>query len=134
VALSKSVPEHGTAPVFEDVPTFRNGEAVLFDSAAGGPAGKVPDAVTLTALELEFPDGAPGADQLDAGLVLLVFVDDLAAPRARVGLADLVRQGGKRPLNVRRQGSQPIRIVLTDGNGSWSQGARIRVSLGWNGA
>jgi Ca-activated chloride channel family protein len=40
-----------------------------------------------------------------------------------VRLADLIRQGGERPLNVRRQPGQVVRMVLHDPNGAWAAGA-----------
>ena len=66
-----------------------------------------------------------------AGLTIALYVDDLTAPRARVRLADLIRQGGERPLNVRRQPGQVVRIVLLDPNGAWAAGApSLEVALG----
>ena len=47
-------------------------------------------------------------------LCLLIFVEDLSQPRARVRLADLIRQGGERPLNISRRPGQRIRIDLVD--------------------
>jgi Ca-activated chloride channel family protein len=61
---------------------------------------------------------------------LLLFVDDLAAPRARVQLADLVRQGGVRPLNLRRGPGQRVRIVLA---GRWTgEPVPLQVALHWS--
>ena len=57
-------------------------------------------------------------------------MDDLTAPRARVRLADLIRQGGERPLNVRRRAGQVVRLVLLDPAGAWAAGASaLEVSL-----
>jgi len=60
---------------------------------------------------------------LAAGLALLVFVDDLSSPRARVSLRDLTRQGGTLPLNLLKQPGQVLRLVLADPAGAWTQGA-----------
>jgi Ca-activated chloride channel family protein len=38
-----------------------------------------------------------------------------------VRLADLIRQGGRRPLNLTHHAGQPVRIVLIDPNGAWAQ-------------
>jgi Ca-activated chloride channel family protein len=120
------------AAAFEGVPTFEEGVAVLLDSARAEDAARLPDTATLSAVELSFPDGAPDARDLDPGLVLLIYVDDLAAPRARVRLADLVRQGGRRPLNVTRGPGQVVRVTLEDRAGAWAQSApRIGVTLAW---
>ncbi|HZS01277.1 MAG TPA: VIT and VWA domain-containing protein [Chloroflexota bacterium] len=117
-------------PIFTGTPQFVNGEAVLFDAAQAGPA-ELPPAGTIARLMVRFPHGAPAPESLGAELVLLVYVDDLAAPRARVALADLVRQGGERPLNLRWQPGQPLRLVLRDPAGVWAGGApALEVSLG----
>ena len=50
----------------------------------------------------------------------------------RLGLADLVRRRGERPLNLRVGPGQAVRIVLADPAGAWARGApRIEVALGW---
>jgi Ca-activated chloride channel family protein len=54
---------------------------------------------------------------------LWLFVGDLASPRARVSLVDLVRQGGTRPLNLVRASGERVVLVLKDANGAWAQGA-----------
>jgi hypothetical protein len=119
----------GSQTLFAGVPAFTKGEAVLFDTARAEDADQLPDEVTLVRLEMGFPEKAPDADRLDAGLALLLFVDDLTAPRARVQLADLVRQGGVRPLNLRRGAGQRVRVVLA---GSWAGAAvPLQVTLHW---
>ena len=121
-----------STPLFSGVPQFTAGEAVLFDSTRQEDAAKLPGQGTIRRLEVRFPAGTPAQEELDAGLVLLLFVDDLASPRARVRLADVVRQGGSRPLNLARPTGQPVRIVLLDPAGAWSQGApQIEVALAW---
>lgn len=117
-------------PMFSGVPSFTGGEALLFDSNRDQTS--LPDWGTISRLRLSFPDGAPAPESLDAGLSLLIFVDDLSAPRARVRLVDIARQGGVRPLNLARQAGQALRIVLADASGAWSKNApRIEVSLDW---
>jgi Ca-activated chloride channel family protein len=118
--------------LFAGVPVFGKGEAVLFDSTRTEDADKLPDSATLSRLQVEFPDGAPDAGKLDRGLTLQIFVEDLARPRARVRLADLVRQGGVRPLNLLRKSGQPVRLVLADPAGAWTKAApAMQVSLHW---
>ena len=118
--------------LFSGVPPFVDGEALLFDSAAGQDAGRLPDRGTIVRLEVRFPDGTPQPGSLDPGLCLLLFVDDLAVPRARVRLADLVRQRGERPLNLSRAPGQELRLVLADPSGAWRQGGqRLEVALTW---
>jgi Ca-activated chloride channel family protein len=114
--------------LFSGAPTFAGHEAVLFDSTTS--PGRLPEGGTLSRLAVRFLDGSP-TGSIDPGLTLLLFVDDLTAPRARVRLADLLRQGGERPLNVRRQPGQIVRLVLQDANGAWvSSAPHLEVSLG----
>src|SRR5205823_27834 len=92
-------------------------------SARAEDALRLPEAITLVRLRVEFPGGAPDAAAVDPGLTLLLFVDDLTAPRARVRLADLIRHGGERPLNLRREPGQRVRLVLEDRAGTWAASA-----------
>ena len=118
----------GLAIVFTGTPRPDGGEAVLFDSLTS--QASLPGASTLTRLVVRIGGDVPAAS-IDAGLALALYVDDLTAPRARVRLADLIRQGGERPLNVRRQPGQVVRIVLLDPNGAWAAGApSLEVALG----
>jgi Ca-activated chloride channel family protein len=127
-----AVPAAKAVVLFSGVPSFSGGEAVLFDSAASQGPYCLPDGATLEALEVCFPDGTPAAEGLDPGLCVLVFVDDLASPRARARLADVVRQRGERPLNLRKRPGQAVRLVLVDPAGAWGQGApRLEVALRW---
>jgi Ca-activated chloride channel family protein len=116
--------------LFSGVPTFTGGEAILVDS--GGDAGPLPPQATIEGVEVRFPEGAPEPGSLSPELCLLIFVDDLAAPRARVRLADLVRQRGERPLNLAKRPGQVVRLVLADPAGTWGQAApRLEVLLRW---
>lgn len=109
--------------LFSGVPSFEDGQAILFDSARGAPT--LPDRVIFSRLTVRFPGRTPDPKRLDPGLSLLIFVDDLVVPRARVRLADLVRQGGERPLNLMKQPGQVVRIVLVDPAGVWISGAPV---------
>lgn len=107
-----------------------SGETILFDSARDQAIRLLSEAGTINRLIINFPDGALEADSLDAGLCLLLFVDDLATPRARVKLADLVRQKGARPLNLAWKPGQALRLTLVDPAGVWSIGSpHIEVAL-----
>ncbi|HEY1191799.1 MAG TPA: VIT and VWA domain-containing protein [Gemmata sp.] len=99
--------------------------AVLYDSATGG-AGQ------FTFLSIAFGDKSTTADTTDPELTLLLFVGDLAAPRARVKVADILRLGGRRPLNLRRDANQPVRLALEDPSGAWRGGVpALEIVLGW---
>ncbi|MGE0132999.1 MAG: VIT domain-containing protein [Blastocatellales bacterium] len=109
-----------------------SGEIILFDSAQDQASRQLSGRGKINRLIVSFPDGAPAADNLGAGLCLLLFVDDLATPRARVKLADLVRQGGARPLNLIWKSGQALRLALVDPASVWSAGApHIEVALEW---
>jgi len=124
-------PRAMTESLFSGIPQFANGEAILFDSFRDQDAGKLPDSTVINRLEVRFPDGIPD-ESLAPGLTLLIFVDDLSSPRARVRLADIVRQRGERPLNLLKRQGQVVRFVLLDPDGAWAQTApRIEVALGW---
>jgi Ca-activated chloride channel family protein len=109
--------------VFARVPQFVSGEAVLFDSRTS--AARLPQGDRLSQLRVRLATGGRGGDSgpVDGGLLLLLYVDDLAAPRARICLADLLRQGGRRPLNVRYRPGQVVRLVLLDPHDAWASGA-----------
>ncbi len=114
----------GLINVFAGVPQWNNGEAVLFDSAsASAAAGQTLSPRTISRLVISFTAGMLAAVTIDPALTIAIFVDDLAAPRANVRLAELIRQGGERPLNLAWRAGQPLRIVLRDPNGGWAAGA-----------
>ena len=116
--------------VFTGVPSMDQGQAVLFDSTRTEDKGKALPSGTLARLRVHFSGTPPTPDAL-AGLTLLLFVDDMTTPRARVRLADLVRQGGERPLNVARSPKQAVRLVLADEQGVWAKAAPLlTVELG----
>ena len=118
--------EGGPTVVFSGVPTFANGQALLFDSTQDA----FPDQATISRIEVRFAGRAPKPQEIDRELALLVYVDDMALPRARIRLADLVRLGGGRPLNLRKKRGQVVRIVLVDPNGAWAAAApEITISL-----
>lgn len=116
----------GPITVFSGVPVLSQGEAVLFDSTQ---RDDLPSGVTLTHIALQF-DG-PVPHPIDRGIKLLIYVGDLAMPRATVRIADLVRVGNERPLNLRRRKDDVVRLVLRDPNGAWASGApKFNLSLG----
>jgi len=118
--------------IFSGNPTFVAAEAVLFDSSRGEDAGKVAESATIRLLEVRFPDGEPERSALGPGLALVIFVGDLASPRARMALGDLLRRRGQRPLNISKAKGDIVRIVLVDPQGAWRDGApRIEVGLAW---
>ena len=97
---------------------------MLFDSSSTLPSCRTSG--RLSKLTIQIAGGGP----VDSGLTVALFVDDLASPRATIRLSDLLRQGGERPLNIRRQPSGVVRIVLIDANGVWAAGApKLEVGL-----
>jgi Ca-activated chloride channel family protein len=119
--------------LYSGVPRFEDGAALLFDSAREEDSRKVPPAATIRQIRVRLPDGESDPGELDPGLSLLIFVGDVVSPRAVVGLADVVRRRGRRPLNLARAKGDILRIVLVDPQGTWSEGApQIEISLAWD--
>jgi Ca-activated chloride channel family protein len=119
--------------VFSGTPNLSSGETILFDSSRDQARHQLPDQGTICRLALRFPDGAPNLKSLDGSLSLLIFVDDLSTPRAKVRVVDIMRQGGVRPLNLLKQPGQMLRVVLADPAGAWlRQAMRIEVTLEWS--
>jgi Ca-activated chloride channel homolog len=109
-----------------------SGETILFDSTRDQAVHPAREAGTINRLIVSFAGGAPDAKSLGAELCLLVFVGDMATPRAKVKLADLVRQGGARPLNLSRKRGEALRLTLADPAGVWSGAApQIEIALEW---
>jgi hypothetical protein len=109
-----------------------DGEIVLFDSSRDQSVHPVREAGTINRLIISFAGRAPAAESLGAELCLLVFVGDMAMPRAKVKLADLVRQRGARPLNLLRKRGEALRLALVDPAGIWSEGSpHIEIALEW---
>jgi hypothetical protein len=105
---------------FDGVPDLDGGQALLVDQT-------LEQDTTLSQIAVQV-DAPPGA--LDRELALWVYVRDLAAPRARIRLADLMRLGGKRPLNLRVNAGEMVRIVLVDPQNAWAAAApSIAVNL-----
>ena len=85
-------------------------QKMLFDSTQA--SEQFPAACTLTGLRLQTSDKAHVKWlTIDSQLILAIYVDDLATPRARVRLRDLL-QHGDRPLNLQRRAGQVVRVVL----------------------
>jgi hypothetical protein len=103
--------------LFDGIPLFRNGEAVLFDSSQKEQAEKVPNSVVLKKLEciIEYT-----ISQTGTGLYLLLFIEDPAVPRVKIFIKDLLRHGGSRPLNIQRTHGELLKIILVDPDGEWS--------------
>ena len=107
--------------LFSGVPVMQEGEALLFDSSRNEDESKLASSVTISRLLLTFPEGTPQPETVDAALTLLIYVEDLAAPRAKIRLVDMLRQGGQRPLNLARSAGQLVCIVLVDASGAWAK-------------
>lgn len=130
-APAAQTPASPAVEVFSGLATLEGGAAVLFDTGREADRRLMPGHhITLAGLRVRFPDGAPDARTIGARLCLLLFVGDMAAPRARVRLLDILRQGGARPLNVAVRAGERIRLVLDDPSGAWQEW-RIGVSLEW---
>lgn len=126
---SLEMPGEKPLVLFSGVPQFINGKAILFDSSRKQDENRLPGRAILSRLVVCFPDGTPKRESLDPGLSLLIFVDDLSVPRARVRLVDLIQQGGERPLNLLKQPGHGVRIVLVDPSGAWARSTSLRIEV-----
>lgn len=84
----------------------------MFDSTQA--KDPLPEEATITGIRLRL-DAAVEQAVNDRRIVLLLFVGDLAAPRAKIRLADLLRQGA-RPVNLLRLAGQPVQRIPDDPN------------------
>jgi Ca-activated chloride channel family protein len=112
-------PKAGTVVIFSGEPVFEKGQAVLFDTTAMAGQENLPDQTTLSRIAVDFKAKDIDKDAVH-GLRLLIFVGDMALPRATIRLADLVRGGGARPLNLRKRAGEDVRVVLSDSEGTWA--------------
>ena len=118
--------------VFSGVPPFVGNEAVLFDSSRDQDADTLPESATMRLIQVRFLEKKLDPSSLDPGLALVVYVGDLASPRATVRLTDMMRRRGQRPLNVAKAKGDIVRVVLADPGGAWSHTAPdIEVALAW---
>lgn len=115
--------------VFNGVPAAGGADAVLYDSARSDI--KLPDNVTLSALSLVQRSGQATSPGMDGQVTLLLFVGDLAQPRAKIRFLDMIRQV-RRPLNIARQGNEPVRLVLHDPHGTLAaSGLHLELWIRW---
>jgi Ca-activated chloride channel homolog len=93
----------GTITLFSGIPNVSEDELILYEIERFGDRGR------LTALfaSLDDDDG-----MFDGELALYTGRDP--EPRARVRLRDILKQGGRRPLNISIRSNHPIRLVLRD--------------------
>ena len=110
-------------PLFTGIPVFQGHEAILIDTARSEDVNKLPAEGTFGRLYVSLGASQQDVNSMNSGLSILIFVDDLASPRARVRLSDIMKQGGVRPLNLRRTAGQVVRIVVEDPNAAWISGA-----------
>ncbi len=113
----KQQPAGGDIVVFSGAPTWEQGQAVLMDSVQ---KDQLPAPATLSQVAVRFDGPTPQPRALGRDLKLLIFVGDLALPRATIRLSDLIRGGGARPLNLRRRQGDVVKIVLSDPEGVWA--------------
>ncbi len=126
----------GEAVVFQGEVTGSQQEMVLYPS---GQQDMLPAAITLTGIALRLLSTAEGQTEshttidpaivqsMDRDVVIQLFIGDLASPRARVRLQDLLRYG-ERPLNLYRAADESIQLRLVDPAG-WLQAHPMRFEL-----
>jgi Ca-activated chloride channel family protein len=116
-----------TLVIFSGTPVWAGTESLLFDSRSS-PLGAF-ETLTLSRITVKRysnnrqnvesqRNGSQAEPQdIDRSIQLLIFIGDLAAPRARIRLADLLRTG-TRPLNLTRQRDEVLRVVLWNERGA----------------
>ena len=103
---------------------LREASQVLFDSRQGN--RQLPDSGKLTGLRVTCDAAVDAAEA--AAVTLLLYVGDLATPRARVSLADLLP--AERPLNLRRRAGETILLIAEHAAGTpLIQPIHIKVAL-----
>jgi Ca-activated chloride channel family protein len=115
-ALSPRAPR--SAVLFRGVPPA---DGVLFDSSRD--RGLLPERATLARLVAR-SEGRPSGE-----VWLHVFIGDRSVPRARVRLADLLRQGA-RPLHLAVDRADVVSLVLLD-PGRELVGRFLEIEVGW---
>jgi Ca-activated chloride channel family protein len=104
---------------------------ILFDSKDAATLKPAGEQGVFYFLELVVPAEIANAKDLDPGLCLLLYVDDRSAPRGRVKLADIIRQGGRRPLNIEWRSDQRVQLALADPAGAWRKDPpHLQINLG----
>jgi len=122
-AKSEAAAAGGEVVLFSGTLQTARSQSELFNSTSH--PERLPDAMTLTALRLQTSTAQLASDNQ---ALLLIYVDDLATPRARVRLRDLWRHG-QRPLNLRRAAGQAVRIVLESTGPAADDTATFTLSL-----
>jgi hypothetical protein len=114
--------------LFDGTPSFHGSQAVLFDSRLAKASFPCPSRIRKLLAGIRGNLLQP----LSSKLLLWLFVGDLTAPRAKVALADLLRQGGERPLNLSLKSGEIVQLTLLDPQGEWPSeitGLEIRLEL-----
>jgi Ca-activated chloride channel family protein len=118
-----SAPVLQQVAVFSGKPSWQHGQALLLEEKEA--SRLLPIDCILLQLNLRWQGTSP--TQIDPGISLWLYVGDLAAPRAKVKLQDLLNWGGTRPLNLRRTADEVVRLVLVDPSAAWPPGLGIEV-------
>lgn len=119
--------------VFKGLIKTDSGISLLFDSSSPDKPAEwstLPKILVFTRLIIEFSEPAPDPDRLTRHVMLILYCGDQAMPASRIRLAELLRQGGQRPLNISWAKEQLLKLVMEDPDGLLD-GAEIAVRLEW---
>ncbi len=104
--------------LFSGVLAGVGGQAVLFD----GPL--VDESTVFEELTMDL-DRALGAG---SKVNIFIYIGDLAIPRLKVSVEEILMNSGAKPVNIVVQAGEQVRVALVDPNGQVA-GARIMISL-----
>lgn len=125
---TSSQPKGQEAVIFRGEVKADHDMALLYSSVA---QPTLPEAMMIRGITLRLLHPADSTETPDRDLTLQLFIGDLASPRARIRLQDLLRQG-QRPLHLQRTAGQSIELRLVDPAG-WLQShvLHMEVVLHW---
>ena len=104
-------------PIFTGTPDFEGTSpaisAVLYDTSFDFVRDQLPTTGTMTGLQIDVSEDI-SEWKPNRNVVMQIFVGDMASPRARIRLSDLLRNPSQvRPLNIQRNSGDDVRVVLT---------------------
>jgi hypothetical protein len=105
--------------LFNGIPDFTRGEAVLSDSIVDSKTLSDDDKAIIFSIRVDFPDGLPKHAPGDSKIILKIFVDDMQSPKVSIKMINLVRNPNEGSLYLRVETGQNVRVILVDPEHAW---------------